>query len=125
MLEFLRTENNDMTKEERRNQRLARDIYDFFKTKVGTDIRIYFNNKCITIDSKGEVGLLEDIKSTTYFEYGNDETVSMSFEGYFKDAMNYGEDAKLIEKFNRIFEKHKCYYELGYAWTLSVYFDEE
>jgi hypothetical protein len=106
-----------------RNEKLANDIRDFLsKNKIG-DTRVYFNNKCYHWDSSGEVSVLEDILPSKYFEYANDETVSMSFEGRLNHAINYGTDKTLLKKFDKIFEKHNCYYELGYAWSLSVYFD--
>lgn len=106
-----------------RNEKLAHDLLKFCeKNKIG-DTSIYFNNKCIRIGSAGNLTILEDILGSNYFEYANDETVSMSFEGRLNHALNYDTDRGLVKKFNAIFAKHKCYYEFGYAWSLSVYYE--
>jgi hypothetical protein len=110
-------------KEMERNEKLANELKDFMvKHKIG-DSRIYFNNMCYDFDYDGNVNILEDIKGSKFFEYANDKTVSMSFEGTLNHILNYGQNRKLENEFNKIFEKHKCYYEFGYAWSLSVYFD--
>lgn len=109
---------------QKRNEKLANDIKKFIMSnKLNQDVRIYFNNKCYDFCDGGEPKVIEDIKATSYFEYGNDETVSMSFEGRLNHILNYGESRSIESKFNKIFEKHKCYFEFGYAWSLSVYFD--
>jgi hypothetical protein len=113
-----------------RNELLANNIKDWLiKNHVTTDVRIYFNNKAYCWSSfngfvePAKPNVLEDIESTEYFEYGNDETVSMSFEGGLYDIINGYESPSKLEKFDKIFKKHNCYYELGYAWSLSVYYD--
>lgn len=124
-----RKQGDDIVNEnEIRNAKLAEDIKEFILDNgLGIDVRIYFNNACYDW-ANGEVYnkepyLLKNIKGSTFFEYANDETVSMSFEGKLYDIINYGANYSLLEKFDEIFKKHKCYYELGYAWSLSVYFD--
>lgn len=103
------------------NEKLANDLKEFIEKYEIGDTRIYFNNKCYHFNSDGSCDTLEDIKPSTYFEYANDDTVSMSFEGRLHHAINYGTDNRLLDKFDKVFEKHGCYYELGYAWSLSVY----
>lgn len=115
------TNNKTLTQ---KNEALANDLKKFlFKNMVGEDVRIYFNNQAYDFKSPTIVELMENIKGTTYFEYANDETVSMSFEGNMYHILNYGESPSLLKKFDAIFEKHNCYYEFGYAWSLSVYYD--
>jgi hypothetical protein len=103
------------------NEKLANDLKKFIEKYEIGDTRIYFNNICYHFNSDGSCKVIENIKASDYFEYANDETVSMSFEGYLNHVINYGENNKLLNYFDKIFEKHGCYYELGYAWSLSVY----
>lgn len=112
-------------KEMERNESLANDLKDFImKNSLACDIRIYFNNKCYDwCDGKvyfKEPNLLEDVTGSNFFEYANDNTVSMTFEGDLYDIVNYGEAPKLYDKFYDVFKKHNCYYELGNAWNLAV-----
>lgn len=106
-----------------KNQKLVHDLQKFLEKNQIGDTSIYFNNKCIRVDGAGNISLLEDIKGSTYFEYANDETVSLSFEGRLNHALNYDTDRALVQKFEKIFAKHRCYYEFGYAWSLSVYYE--
>lgn len=113
---------------------LARDIYEWCK-KVGAweDVIIYFDGNAWSDSDewngvKGkeiEKELYEyyDKNPLDYFEYANPKTLSMSFEGYLYEILNgytYGW-VKLEEEFMALFEKYDLYYELGYAWSLSVY----
>jgi hypothetical protein len=108
----------------KKNEKLANDIKKFIDKNKIVDTRVYFNNKCYDWNSSSEMTIVEDIKPSTYFEYANDSTVSMSFEGELNYIINYGTNNKKLEAFNKIFDKHNCYYELGYAWSLSVYYLE-
>lgn len=109
-----------------RNEKLAKDIAKFLiKNEIGQDTRIYFNDICFENFKNGSYETLENIKPSDYFEYANDNTVSMSFEGDLNYIINYGTNNKLLEKFNKIFDKYNCYYELGYAWSLSVYYIDD
>lgn len=110
-----------------KNELLANDIKEFIMSNdLGMDVRIYFNNKCYDWYGKNylrEPSLIDGIKPSDYFEYANDDTVSISFEGLLYDIINYSKNNKLLEKFNNIFEKHNCYYEFGNSWNLSVYYN--
>lgn len=114
---------------ENRNEMLAEDIKAFIMANgLNIDVRIYFNNKCYDW-IEGDVylkepNLLTDIKPSQYFEYANDDTVAMSFEGDLYDIINYHEMPKVLERFDEIFDRHNCYYELGHAWNLSVYYED-
>jgi hypothetical protein len=113
--------------QQEKNEKLANDIRDFMNKHRFFDSRVYFNGKCYDWDSWCNMSVIEDMKGSTFFEYANDETVSMSFEGALNHILNGYSDAsnarKIKAEFDKIFEKHKCYYEFGYAWSLSVYFD--
>jgi len=112
-------------KEMQRNESLANDLKAYIKKHELGDTRIYFNGLCYDFNSNSKMTTIGVIFGSTYFEYANDKTVSMSFEGTLYNILNYGEAPKMLEEFDKIFAKHKCYYELGYAWSLSVYFDED
>lgn len=115
----------------KRNEKLVKEIKKFLEDNdILQDTRIYFNGvayhaKYNREDSSYYWILLSDISPSTYFEYGNDETVAMSFEGPLNYILNYGEDRELHQEFNAIFKRHDCYYELGHAWNLSVYYNDE
>lgn len=114
-----------MTQNEK-NEKLANDIRDFLlKNNLAVDTRIYFNRMAYdSINSTNEYELLNDITPTDYFEYANNETVSMSFEGELYHLINHRTNSGLYKKFEKIFEKHNCWIQLGYAWSLSVYYNE-
>lgn len=109
---------------------LAKDIYDWCKkNSVWDDNTIYFDGKAWSSgDTWGkETGkkIAEDLyeyenkNPCTYFEYGNPETLSMSFEGGLYDVLNgYFPGSSSFEK---VFEKYGLYYEFGYSWSLSAY----
>lgn len=65
----------------------------------------------------------DDKNPCDYFEYGNPDTLSMSFEGNLYYVMNgyTSHSCKLEEKFSKLFEKYGLFYELGHAWNLSAY----
>jgi hypothetical protein len=113
-----------MTKREERNQQLADDIKKFLlENELSQDTRIYFNNKCYDFDSAGKTyETLEDIKPSDYFEYANDNTVSMSFEGPLYEVLNGYRNGwpELEDEFLEIFEKYDMYYEMGNAWNLAA-----
>lgn len=113
-----------MTKEQKRNEKIANAILKFLiDNEIGGDVSIYFNGKAYRFTSATEYKTLEDIKGSTFFEYANDETVSMTFEGSFYHVVNgYAEGYRgLLDKFNKLIAKHGMYYEQGHAWNLSLY----
>ena len=99
--------------------KVAKTIEKFIrKHELDSDVRIYFSNKCWDYDSSGRKTVIEDIKASDYFEYANDDTISMSFEGGLYDALNMTYGYGLFEEFNALdFDGH--YFELGNAWNLS------
>lgn len=107
----------------RKIKELANEIKEFIiKNEMDSDIRIYFNGRCYDCNSDGKWQILEDMKASEYFDYANDDTLSMSFEGplytIFADP-SIGKD--IVNRFDKIFEKYNCYYEFGNQWNLSVY----
>lgn len=120
------------TKTEFRNKqgKLAKDIIDFLlKHEIFDDTFIYVNGKRYgTCDGEGHYNYgtnswdkvyVEDNKDPKdYFEWAG-KILSMSFEGPLYDILNYGWEfgGKLEEEFNKIFEKHGYYFELGNSWN--------
>lgn len=113
---------------------LAKDIYDWcMKNDLWGDNIIYFEGKAWSSSStwsgvKGKK-IAEDLyeyenkNPRGYLEYCNQDTLSMSFEGYLNHILNgysYGW-VKLEAEFSNMFEKYGYYYEMGYSWSLSAY----
>lgn len=113
---------------------LAIDIYEWCKKHdLWGDNTIYFDGKAWS-NSREWAGVkgkeiaedlyeYDDKNPKNYFEYGNPDTLSMSFEGSLNYVLNgYTERAwKLEEEFNKLFKKYGLYYEMGYSWSLSAY----
>lgn len=98
-------------------EELALKIKDFFiKNNLGLDTCIYYNNKCI----KDCTEVIENVKGSRCVEYANDETITITFEGALYHLVNYG-SMSLMNKFSKLLEKYGYYYELGYAWSMSLY----
>jgi hypothetical protein len=113
---------------------LAIDIYEWCKKhSLWGDNTIYFDGKAWsnreTWSGKKGKKIAEDLYEyedkdpCDYFEYGNPDTLSMSFEGSLNHVLNgYTRGwVKLEEQFGKLFEKYGLYYEMGYAWSLSAY----
>lgn len=113
---------------------LAIDIYEWCKKHdLWGDNIIYFDGKAWSNSESwaGKRGKkiaddlyeYEEKDPCDYFEYGNPDTLSMSFEGGLNHVLNgYTRGwVKLEEQFGKLFEKYGLYYEMGYAWSLSAY----
>lgn len=113
---------------------LAFEIYGWCKDHdLWGDNIIYFNGKALSndfewngVDGKqifDDLYMYEDKNPLDYFEYANPDTLSMSFEGALNHVLNgytHGWE-KLEAEFDKLFEKHGLYYEMGHEWNLSVY----
>lgn len=107
-------------------------VVDLCLEKGYGDTCVYFNNKRVSIDSKmvfddsergfhyeGSTKIKEDCHPGDYFDYYNtNHVLSMSFEGNLYDALNYECGAPALYK---LFEEYGFYWELGNAWNLSAY----
>lgn len=113
---------------------LAKDIYKWcVKKDLWGDNIIYFNGKAWSSSPEwhGDQGkqIAENLyeyegkNPKDYFEYGNPDTLSMSFEGPLYHVLNgyTGGWSKIEQQFAKLFTKYDLYYELGYAWSLSAY----
>jgi len=108
-----------------KNRRLADCIKEFLERySLNIDTRIYFNNMCYSFDSSGNMTVIKNIKASDYFEYANDDTVSMTFEGPLYNALNHGHwtSCVIVEEFAKIFENHGMHYEMGNMWNLAAYY---
>ena len=105
-------------------EKMAYEILELLKKyNLNTDVHIYFNNKCLT--GKGEI--IENIRGSDYFDYANDDTLSMTFEGAFYEVINYyaSKMASIVmPKFMKILDSYGLYYEKGDAWNLTTYYSD-
>lgn len=113
---------------------LAIDIYEWCKKHdLWGDNTIYFDGKAWSNSSewagvKGkkiadDLYEYENKNPCDYFEYGNPDTLSMSFEGGLYHVLNayVGGWVKLETEFIKLFEKYNLFYEMGNAWNLAAY----
>lgn len=84
------------------------------------DVSIYFNNKKMTFKESDWL-LLDGFNPKDYTEYANEETITMTFEGYFYEVVNVGELPNLLNKFIKLINEFGYYYEMGSAWNLALY----
>ena len=109
-----------------RKTEIVKKIEKFIKKHdLHHDVRIYFNDKAWCYNSRGQKTVEKEVSATDYLEYGNNDTISMSFEGGLYNVLNFYWENKHYEKlwneFTAIFDEYDCFYELGNAWNLSVY----
>lgn len=115
-------------------ERCALDIIRWLiKHEMWIDTCIYANGKRFTCYD-GEhyqygntwdcVFVEENMNPKDYIEYSGD-FLTMSFEGPLYEVLNDYYPTKLCDKYraelNAICEKYNKYWELGYAWSLSLY----
>jgi len=112
-----------MNKNVIKNELLANALKELITSYRLIDTRVYFNGKAYHWNSFGEMSVLEDIQPSKYFEFANDETVSMTFEGDLYEIMNGYSNPHVLKEFNKVFHKFDCYYEFGHAWNLTVYYN--
>tara|TARA_Y100000310_G_scaffold206101_1_gene206441 strand:+ start:193 stop:513 length:321 start_codon:yes stop_codon:yes gene_type:complete len=100
--------------------KIAKTIEAFLrKYDLCGDVRIYFSNRCWDYN-QGIKTIIKDIKGSEYFEYANDDTISMSFEGELYDVlnMNYGYDMR--NEWDKL-DLDGYYAEMGNSWNLALY----
>lgn len=101
--------------------KIAKTIEKFIKKyDINRDVRIYFSNKCWDYDSYGKKTIINNIKGSTYFQYANDKTISMSFEGGLYDVINSFYSSTIKDEWNKL-DFDGYYYELGHSWNCSFY----
>ena len=102
--------------------KLASEIKNLLdKYEVSTDVSILYNGKRETNNGRGWKS--EDFPTpTNNVEYHNNNTLNMTFEGAFNHIINgYSRCDGLMKKFDSIINKYGYYYEMGYAWSLSLH----
>ena len=114
-------------------EKLAYEIMDYLTgNHLDSDVFIYFNGKRLSHkeirtgdgNASYETMVEEDICPLDYFEYASPKHIlSMSFEGPLYYSI--GSDDEFADGLSEILDDHGLYYELGDAWNLSVYPDEE
>ena len=91
------------------------------------DTRIYFSNKAWNYDSSGNRSIIKDVKATDYLQYGNDDTLSMSFEGPLHFVFEHGwsteEGRTRLDEFHQLMDGLGVWFERGNSWNLSIYED--
>ena len=107
---------------------IARTIEKWGKSHdLLSDTRIYFGNKAWAYDSSGKRSIIKDVKATDYLPYGNDDTVSMSFEGPLHEVFEYGWSTESgrarLNEFDELMDDLGVWYERGNSWNLSIYED--
>lgn len=109
-----------------KNENLANDLKEFLEqNRLIADTRIYFNGMAYGYDynvSRSEYTVIEDIVPSDYFDFADDESVCMTFEGKLYHIINHGENDTLFGQFDAIFDKHDCFYEFGNMWNLTVHY---
>lgn len=113
---------------------MAKEIYNWCVAhEAWDDACIYFNGKAWATWSdwhgvqgkKIAEGLYEyeDKNPCDYFEFGNPNTLSMSFEGTMYSIMNYYWEydfmVKWFDEFHELFDKYNGYIEMGHAWNFT------
>jgi hypothetical protein len=115
-------------------ERCAFEIINFLiRHHLWQDTSVYVNGKrygCYDgehyrYDNTWDCVFREDnMNPKDYVEYTSD-FLTMTFEGPFYDIVNYNYSVKycdrLLGEFNDILKKYNKYYELGYAWSLSLH----
>ena len=127
-------------------ENLAFQLYRYLCDKdLAGDLRIYYKGgHCISSDEYGGGKVhfekrvhkfngkeyeyyycMDEIKGSTYFEYSNDDTLSVSTEGGLCSVLNYYTDSaycdKINEDLNKMFEEYGFYFEQGHHWNFSLY----
>lgn len=104
-------------------KKLAQEIMQLLdKHEVGYQTAIYVDGtKYSQFQTEGHWDIAQGVRGSQYTEYANDETITMTFEGYFYEIMNYGRMSYVLEEFNELVESFGYSYELGEAWNLALY----
>ena len=101
------------------------------------DYRIFYRDKAIDVNTSSGRKIMEDVKASDWVEYSNDKGVTVTFDGYIYELMNYGfhmepdeslgipekHDWNLVDELNKLLEKYNCWYENGNYWNFAVYED--
>lgn len=110
----------EKSRKQARNEDLATELIQYLlDSDLNTDVYIFWNGK----RWDGTKRFVEDGHSPLeQFEYGNPETLSMTFDGPLCSSLYYGEYGWGVhEKVTEICNKHGYYWEFGHHWNMSCY----
>jgi hypothetical protein len=103
-------------------------LIEVFKPYEAEDsVLFYYDNKRARVDPKtGELVVEEGFNPRDYFDYCNENTVSLSFDGSLLYEILNGYAGtfafeKVDEGIRNVVDPYGLYYELGNAWNLSFY----
>ena len=103
------------------NSIMADKISDvIIDNEFGYDTRIYFNNMAYEFNDN-QYKIINNIKASKYFEYANDATVSMSFEGSLYNSLNGYSKPSIYNELDKIVNQYGFYFEFGNAWNMTLY----
>lgn len=123
-----------MTK--RKKKELAEQLIDLLsKYDCFIDVAIYDGNDCMVpapvnahagepeiMATRGMNTPYRLIKNRPYRdEYGNPDTLTVTFEGPLYDFMNGSDPLDVRSKMDALFESYELYCEQGYAWSFALY----
>jgi len=100
---------------------VAKTIEKFIREYgLDTDVRIYFSGKCWDFDSSGNKTIIDNMKGSDYCDYGNDDTITMTFEGALNEELNMYNGYTIFDKWCKLdFDNH--YFEMGHSWSGSFF----
>lgn len=109
-------------------EKMAEEVYNFLvENSLWYDTSILFNGKKMSAAGNGkDYSIEEDVDPNSILEHCNDEHIlSMTFEGPLYGCLNCNYNVDYCDKISMgltgIFNKYGCYYEMGHAWSLSLY----
>lgn len=109
-------------------EQLFQDLKKFVEKYEFEDVYIYYKGNRYNLDEqKGILRWQENTAvATDYMIYGNNDTISVSFEGELYSIMNYPDSemaVRIKKEFNELTLGTNLYCEYGEAWNLSYYFE--
>lgn len=103
------------------NKLIADEISRYIiEQELGYDTTIYFNNLSYVLDDNS-ISVVENKKASEIFEYANDKTVSMTFEGPLYRALNGYFKSYVYNDIDKIVNKYGYYFEMGNSWNMALY----
>lgn len=121
---------------EKQIEEMAIEIRSYLlQKKLWQDVTIYFNGKAFSTsdgshfayNNPKDLIVLENKDPKQITKYAG-EILTMVFEGPLYDCINctgeysYEFESKVEDDLRKIFTKYGCYYELGEAWNLTLYY---
>ena len=112
-----------MTSQKVRNLKVGRAIAKWLLANgLQSDTTIYYNGKAYSYDSAGKVST-RFVQPSTIFQYAEDDTVNMVFEGPLYEVLNFyhPRSIELHEQFMDLVDEWDFWYEKGNAWNLTLH----